>query len=683
MKQKLQHAIVVLLLLFSLSHTATSCKEDFDPQLTTDVTVLSVASAANSSAIINVTSNADWNVDCSETWLQFSPAEGNGNGSITLTALENADTTIRSATVTVSTEGVSPVDVTVSQNGSQYDLAVSEQTLSFEADEATASFSIISNTSWTVESSVEWLSIEPSEGENNGTISLSAQMNIETKDRSAQITVKGNKTAAIVINVSQKGFVYTIDFSAKTLDVTPSGGEFSFDILTNAEWTLSYAEPWLSVTPSSGSGNTTISVVVDENLKGSERISRLNIESDFFNKKVVRVTQSGIPCGPDDELCCELGVCNVDIPSFASLSENPYLPDPFMFLNGNRMTSLSEWDCRRAEIAVLSQEYQYGYKPCTPYEATTGTMKNDSVITVTVTGNGKTISFDCPITFPTTGSAPYPAVISLGFSMVNVQLQNMGVAVISFPNDAIAVQQNTGSRGQGLFYDYFCKDHSAGALIAWAWGASRLIDAIEKTPQSNINAEKLAVTGCSRNGKGALAVGAFDERIVLTIPFESGSGGAASWRVSDFQGSSVQRLQQIVGENCWFRANFNQFSFAAEKLPYDQHMIMGMCAPRALFVIENPWQTWLGNLSTWTAGNAAFEIFNALGVPENFGFSHIGNSGHCFYEMDETLTMALGNFVQRFLFNNESIDTHIIHLEGSELEYNAQKWVNWTTPELN
>ena len=91
-------------------------------------------------------------------------------------------------------------------------------------------------------------------------------------------------------------------------------------------------------------------------------------------------------------------------------------------------------------------------------------------------------------------------------------------------------------------------NHPTGALMAWAWGVSRLIDAIEKTPEVRIDAKHLAVTGCSRNGKGALAAGAFDERIALTIPQESGSGGAASWRVSDFQGPGVQRLRQIVTE---------------------------------------------------------------------------------------------------------------------------------------
>ena len=93
--------------------------------------------------------------------------------------------------------------------------------------------------------------------------------------------------------------------------------------------------------------------------------------------------------------------------------------------------------------------------------------------------------------------------------------------------------------------------HSAGALMAWSWGVSRLIDALEKTPAANIDTTRLGVTGCSRNGKGALAAGAFDERIKLTIPQEPGSGGSGTWRVSNWmlsQGQNTQTLGQIVSE---------------------------------------------------------------------------------------------------------------------------------------
>ena len=80
-------------------------------------------------------------------------------------------------------------------------------------------------------------------------------------------------------------------------------------------------------------------------------------------------------------------------------------------------------------------------------------------------------------------------------------------------------------------------------MIAWAWGVSRIIDVMETSDTTGLfNRTAISVTGCSRNGKGALVVGAFDERIALAIPQESGSGGAASWRISDWMGTTVQTL---------------------------------------------------------------------------------------------------------------------------------------------
>src|SRR5262249_25273544 len=154
-----------------------------------------------------------------------------------------------------------------------------------------------------------------------------------------------------------------------------------------------------------------------------------------------------------------------------------------------------------------------------------------------------------------------------------------GVATIIFPNDTVGQQNNV--RGNGVFYDLYGKDHSAGAMMAWAWGISRLIDAIEQTPDAQIDPTRLGVTGCSRNGKGALIAGAFDERIALTIPQESGSGGSASWRFSDVQNmpaGTVQTLSEIVGENVWFRQSFRDFAYAAKQLPFDHHTIEGLVA---------------------------------------------------------------------------------------------------------
>lgn len=370
------------------------------------------------------------------------------------------------------------------------------------------------------------------------------------------------------------------------------------------------------------------------------------------------------------------------MPSYSSLESNPKLPDPFKFMDGSQVTSKEDWECRRAEIAALAQEFQYGYKPNTPYSATTGSLDTDT-LTVNVTDNGTSVSFTCSITYPDTGSKPYPAIIGIGASNLNNEaLLSMGVAVINFPQNQIAEQINASSRGKGLFYDMYGSNHSASATMAWAWGVSRLIDAIEKTPEAGIDPDRLAVTGCSRNGKGALVVGAFDERIKLTIPQEPGAGGAASWRISDAQmaeGTTVQTLSQIVGENVWFREDFSQFSNTSDKLPFDQHSIMALVAPRGLLVIENTSIDWLSPISSWTTANAAHKVWQALGVPDRMGFSQVGDHWHCV--LPDSQLPELTAYVEKFLIGNGSGNTSIMRTDGN-FTIDEERWIDWSVPTL-
>jgi hypothetical protein len=369
------------------------------------------------------------------------------------------------------------------------------------------------------------------------------------------------------------------------------------------------------------------------------------------------------------------------MPSYQSLPVITKLPDPFKFMDGTRMTRKDQWAARRAEISALAQHFEYGVKPAVPANVTGSYSSNR--ITVNVTEAGKSISFSCSITYPSAGQAPYPAIIGVGGSFLNnTAITNLGVAVISFPNDDVAAQSNTGSRGQGKFYTIYGSGHSAGALMAWAWGVDCLITALEKTTEAKIDPKRLGVTGCSRNGKGALACGAFCERIALTIPQESGSGGAASWRVSDAQkqaGQNVQTLAQIVTENCWFTSSFSQFGNTATKLPFDHHSIEGLCAPRALLVIENTSMEWLGNVSTWTTGNVAHMIWEALGVPDMMGYSQVGHGDHCGFPASQQPELTA--YIQKFLIGNGSGNTTIMKTDGG-FTFDKAKWVDWTIPAL-
>ncbi|HOY23298.1 MAG TPA: hypothetical protein PK002_09085, partial [Cellvibrio sp.] len=180
----------------------------------------------------------------------------------------------------------------------------------------------------------------------------------------------------------------------------------------------------------------------------------------------------------DQEVASCADVKVADIGQLPVINE---LPNPFLKTNGKVIRAKKDWACRRTEIGAQAQAYQLGDKPAAP-EQVKAELQGDNLL-VTVIDKGKTLSFTAKITRPKTGKAPYPAVIGMGGSWINNEaLAKQGIALIQFPNNEIAEQLNGGSRGKGKFYEVYGGDHSAGALIAWAWGVSRLIDALELAP---------------------------------------------------------------------------------------------------------------------------------------------------------------------------------------------------------
>src|SRR5262249_10496111 len=145
----------------------------------------------------------------------------------------------------------------------------------------------------------------------------------------------------------------------------------------------------------------------------------------------------------------------------------------------------------------------------------------------------KNLTLTTTITTPA-GAGPFPAVIGMDTGGTGALPSNIftsrGIATMTFSSSQLTPQQP--GRGQGAVYGLY-PDPTVGSMILWAWGVSRIIDGLEKTAgQNKIDLSRIAVTGCSYAGKMALYAGAFDERIALTIPEESGGGGEAAWRVS-------------------------------------------------------------------------------------------------------------------------------------------------------
>jgi len=366
------------------------------------------------------------------------------------------------------------------------------------------------------------------------------------------------------------------------------------------------------------------------------------------------------------------------LPSFADLTRISSLPDPFMWSDTGRgrISSRDEWRCRRAEIGAEIQRYELGTKP--PPPDTLEAVFSDTLLTVTIVVNGDTLTLRAPVRLPE-GEGPFPAVIGVGFSPTGSLPADLfaerGIVTLHFMEWQITNGWSN-VRGDGPFFDLF-PDKTRGKFVAWAWGVSRLIDGLEKCPESNIDLRRLAITGCSYAGKIALFSGAFDERIALTIAQEPGGGGHAAWRVTQTLSGSRETLRNAQGQ-AWYYSDLSQFNNAVTKLPYDHHELMAMVAPRALFVLGNPDYEWMAEESGHVGCMAAHAVWKALGVPDRFGFSIVGGHAHC--QLPNSQRPEVIAFVDRFLLGDTTADTRI---STSPYDTDLSPWITWDTPELS
>ncbi|MQM28064.1 glucuronyl esterase domain-containing protein [Glycomyces albidus] len=364
--------------------------------------------------------------------------------------------------------------------------------------------------------------------------------------------------------------------------------------------------------------------------------------------------------------------CNVRIPG--TWASSSLLPDPFTRLDGTRITTRDQWECRRSEIKELAERTIYGDKP--QPDSVTGTVTS-SRITVNVSDNGRSAGFSASVQLPS-GSGPFPAVIVYGgFGADTSTILASGAAVVNYDPGTVGAEGTPRNNKQGAFYTLYGAGSSTGILMAQAWGVSRLIDVIEQSGGSILNSST-GVTGCSRYGKGAFVAGAFDQRIDLTMPIESGSGGVGAMR-SIAQESGSQPLSSAYGEQPWLGDAFSAYTGNPAGLPVDTHEMVGMIAPRGLFIMDNPHVEWLGARSGAVAALGGAEVYKALGAGSNLSYhSNVSDGTHCATRSD--WRTPLQQSINAFLKGGGN-PPGVITMHPSK-SANLSQWRNWTTPTL-
>ena len=313
------------------------------------------------------------------------------------------------------------------------------------------------------------------------------------------------------------------------------------------------------------------------------------------------------------------------------------LPDPLILREGGKVdTADTWWRRRRAEIVEDFEAEIYGRVPddvpmprWTVTDSASETLGNAAAVTRHLVGHvagaqGATVDILLTLTLPAKAEGPVPVILQLAPDAAfrarfpstwraQVLAKGWGAAVLDVTSvqpdsgDGLAagiIGLTAGGKPRGL--------DDWGALRAWAWGASRVLDYFGT--DRAIASARVALQGHSRFGKAALVAMAFDPRFAVAFISSSGAGGAALLRRN--YGERIENLA-AAGEYHWFDGAFLTYSGpkSASDLPVDAHELIALCAPRPVFIgAGSKGDNWVDPRGMFLAEVAAGPVYKLLGA---------------------------------------------------------------------
>lgn len=285
------------------------------------------------------------------------------------------------------------------------------------------------------------------------------------------------------------------------------------------------------------------------------------------------------------------------------------------------------WEANREKVKKMLCEEEYGFLPPPPesisFEVTSKLDKFCAGraplvgITVHTVVLGREFSFPMKAVVPKSEHGEkFPAIVHINFRSdvpdmyePTEELVDNGYAVFSFCYKDVTSDDGNMSDGLAgvLFSEHERKPNDPGKIMMWAWAAMRVCDYI--CTLDCIDKGRISVCGHSRLGKTALVTGAFDTRFACAYSNDSGCSGAALSRGKD--GETVAKILDRFPY--WFCENYKKYAESEDALPFDQHFLIALTAPRLVYVASAVEDTWADPASEYLSCHAASPVFELYG----------------------------------------------------------------------
>ncbi|MCX2492905.1 prolyl oligopeptidase family serine peptidase [Pedobacter sp. PF22-3] len=311
------------------------------------------------------------------------------------------------------------------------------------------------------------------------------------------------------------------------------------------------------------------------------------------------------------------------------------LPDILLTAEGKKIKAVSAWEKhRRPEVLALFEEHVYGKTPAR-FDSLKFVVTKENVvamagkaylkeITITAWNSGNSVSFPVVLFIPNKRTKPAPVFLlinnrsSRNTDPTRIEKSDFwpaemvidsGYAIAAFHHSDVAPDRKDSYQNgvlKQLFPEELEKDNGMKAIGVWAWAASRVMDYFKTDKE--IDSGKVVLVGHSRGGKTALWAAAQDQRFAMVLSSCSGSTGASLARRK--YGETISLINKQFGY--WFNNNYKKYSNDVNSLPLDQHMLIGLVAPRPVYTTnatEDRWADPYGSFSSLVQAKPVYDLY--------------------------------------------------------------------------